>query len=144
MNIWMQLSPTLTSLFSLQSFRKVIELEPNNIEAMHNLCVVFVEKGYLLEAEKCLAHVHKVSPNEEYILNHLNLVRAKIKEYMDKQKAAKEGNTAESGQGQDSQKPSESQEGQNLGKNHDSEKLGETEEDQKLGENQESQKLGES
>ena len=122
----------------------MIELEPNNIEAMHNLCVVFVEKGYLLEAEKCLAHVHKVSPNEEYILNHLNLVRAKIKEYMDKQKAAKEDKTAESGQGQDSQKPSESQEGQNLGKNHDSEKLGETKEDQKLGENQEGQKLGES
>ena len=51
--------------------------------------VVYVEAGYLLEAEKCLAHVHSLAPEEQYILNHLNIVRAKIQEYRQK-KAAEE------------------------------------------------------
>ena len=74
-------------------------MEPDNIDAKHNLCVVYVEAGYLLEAEKCLAHVHSLAPEEEYILNHLNIVRAKIKEYRDKQ-AAEAAKAAENGKGQ--------------------------------------------
>ena len=74
-------------------------MEPNNIDAKHNLCVVYVEAGYLLEAEKCLAHVHSLAPEEQYILNHLNIVRAKIQEYRQK-KAAEEAKAAKNGQGQ--------------------------------------------
>lgn len=53
-------------------------MEPNNTEALHNLCVVYVERGDLLKAEKCLSHVHSLAPNEEYITRHLNIVRSKI------------------------------------------------------------------
>ena len=74
-------------------------MEPSNIDAKHNLCVVYVEAGYLLEAEKCLAHVHSLAPEEEYILNHLNIVRAKIKEYREKQ-AAEGAKAVENGKGQ--------------------------------------------
>lgn len=87
-------------------------MEPNNIDAIHNLCVVFVERGYLLEAEKCLAHVHSLAPQEEYILNHLNIVRAKIQEYMQKKKAAEEAKAAGNGKGQEGQKGQSEGEGQ--------------------------------
>ena len=90
-------------------------MEPNNIDAKHNLCVVYVEAGYLLEAEKCLAHVHSLAPEEEYILNHLNIIRAKIKEY--RQKQAAEGNkAAENGQGQKVQGEGQTAESQGQGK----------------------------
>ncbi|XP_060558909.1 protein O-mannosyl-transferase TMTC3-like [Ruditapes philippinarum] len=94
-----------------QCFTKVLEHEPSNIEAMHNLCVVFVERGILYKAEKCLAEVHKLAPKEEYILKHLNIVRAKINEYLEKKKAAEaqgqpagtEGQQGQAAQGQPGQ-----------------------------------------
>lgn len=81
-----------------QCFKKVLELETTNIEAMHNLCVVYVERGDLLRAEKCLATVHSLAPTEEYILRHLHIVRARIKEYMDKQKVTQAQKAAQQGQ----------------------------------------------
>ena len=92
---------------------------------MHNLCVVFVERGILYKAEKCLAEVHRLAPKEEYILKHLNIVRAKIKEYLDKKKAAEaqgqpaggndQGQTVQQGQpaqGQQAQGQGQSGQGQ--------------------------------
>lgn len=90
-----------------------MSMEPDNIEAMHNLCVVFVERGYLLEAEKCLAHVHSLAPNEDYILKHLNIVRSKIQEYYEKKKAAEEAKAAEASEGQ-GQKVENESEGQKV------------------------------
>lgn len=94
-----------------QCFTKVIEIDPSNTEAMHNLCVVYVEKGDLLRAEKCLAHVHSLVPNEEYVLRHLNIVRAKIKEYMEKKKAAEAQAGSQQGQAQGQIKPGQGQDG---------------------------------
>ncbi|CAG2231886.1 TMTC [Mytilus edulis] len=59
-------------------FKRVVELEPDNIQANHNLCVVMVEKGDLFGAEKCLTKVYNMAPNEKYIINHLNIVRTKL------------------------------------------------------------------
>ncbi|XP_052087258.1 protein O-mannosyl-transferase TMTC3-like [Mytilus californianus] len=59
-------------------FRRVVELEPDNIQANHNLCVVMVERGDLFGAEKCLTKVYNMAPNEKYIINHLNIVRTKL------------------------------------------------------------------
>ncbi|XP_041352058.1 protein O-mannosyl-transferase TMTC3-like [Gigantopelta aegis] len=61
-----------------KNFRTIIELDPKNVQANHNLCVVFVEKGDLLRAEKCLVEVIQLAPNEDYIKQHLNIVRSKI------------------------------------------------------------------
>lgn len=39
------------------NFARVVELEPDNVQAHHNLCVVHVERGDLIRAEKCLSKV---------------------------------------------------------------------------------------
>ena len=67
---------------------------------MHNLCVVYVERGDVIKGEKCLAHVHSLAPNEQYILNHLNIIRAKIKEATEQQAKAKGQRQPHQGQGQ--------------------------------------------
>uniref|UniRef100_T1J5F2 dolichyl-phosphate-mannose--protein mannosyltransferase n=1 Tax=Strigamia maritima TaxID=126957 RepID=T1J5F2_STRMM len=59
-------------------YRKILELDPHNVQGMHNLCVVYVERGELKEAEACLTAAHQVAPNEEYILRHLRIVRARL------------------------------------------------------------------
>ena len=71
---------TMLHLFLFQCFSKVLQMDPGNVEAMHNLCVVYVEQGDLFKAEKCLSEVHKLAPKEEYIIRHLNIVRTKINE----------------------------------------------------------------
>lgn len=45
---------------------------------MHNLCVVHVERGKLLEAQSCLEQAHSLAPEEDYIVKHLNIVRNRI------------------------------------------------------------------
>lgn len=40
-----------------KNFARVVELEPENVQAHHNLCVVHVERGDLIRAEKCLTKV---------------------------------------------------------------------------------------
>ena len=60
------------------NFLTILKLEPENVQANHNLCVVYVEKGLLLEAEKCLQHAHQMAPHEDYIKQHLNIVRSRI------------------------------------------------------------------
>ena len=62
----------------LQNFLTIIRMDPKNVQANHNLCVVYVEKGDLLKAEKCLVDVIQLAPNEDYIKQHLNIVRSKI------------------------------------------------------------------
>ncbi|KAI5733077.1 hypothetical protein M8J76_007399 [Diaphorina citri] len=59
-------------------YNRILELEPDNIQAMHNLCVVLVERDQLIKAESCLKRVHLLSPDEDYILRHLNIVQARL------------------------------------------------------------------
>ncbi|XP_078582550.1 protein O-mannosyl-transferase TMTC3-like [Branchiostoma floridae x Branchiostoma japonicum] len=61
-------------------FEKILETEPKNIQANHNLCVVYFEQGDLYRAEKCLAKAHELAPQEDYILNHWNIIRSKIQQ----------------------------------------------------------------
>lgn len=63
----------------LQNFKTILEYEPGNIQANHNLCVVYVEMGDLHRAEKCLLYTHNMAPSEDYIMQHLNIVRNRIK-----------------------------------------------------------------
>ncbi len=64
----------------LQNFLKILETEPNNVQARHNLCVAYVEQGYLLKAEKCLADVSELAPHKNYIRQHLQIVRSRIQQ----------------------------------------------------------------
>ncbi|XP_062603708.1 protein O-mannosyl-transferase TMTC3-like isoform X2 [Saccostrea cucullata] len=67
-----------------KNFARVVQLEPKNVQAHHNLCVVYVERGDLIRAEKCLMAVHNMAPTEQYIINHLNIVRTKLNELIKK------------------------------------------------------------
>jgi len=55
-----------------------LQLDPENIQGLHNLCVVYVERGNLLRAEACLTRAHRLAPNEDYVLRHLNIVQSRI------------------------------------------------------------------
>ncbi|KAL8572921.1 hypothetical protein ACOMHN_013898 [Nucella lapillus] len=61
-----------------ENFQRILQREPGNVQASHNLCVVYVEQGHLLKAEKCLMHTLTLDPTAHYVHNHLNIVRSRI------------------------------------------------------------------
>jgi protein O-mannosyl-transferase len=63
---------------SLQCYKRILQLDPINIQGLHNLCVVYVEHGKLAQAQSCLSHAHRLAPHEEYILKHLQIVQTRI------------------------------------------------------------------
>lgn len=58
-------------------YRRILELEAENVQALHNLCVVAVERGELATAETCLERAAALAPHEHYIQRHLAVVRAR-------------------------------------------------------------------
>ncbi|GIX70057.1 protein O-mannosyl-transferase TMTC3, partial [Caerostris darwini] len=60
-------------------YEKILGLEPTNIQAIHNLCVVYVERGLLHYAEACLLKAVSLAPKEEYLLRHLAIVQTRIR-----------------------------------------------------------------
>lgn len=68
-----------------QNFRTILQHEPNNVQAHHNLCVVYVERGDLLRAERCLVDTLALEPSADYIRNHLNIVRSRIHQIQQRQ-----------------------------------------------------------
>lgn len=61
-----------------QCYRRILELEADNVQALHNLCVVAVERGKLAVAEECLTRAAALAPHEHYIQRHLAVVRARM------------------------------------------------------------------
>ncbi|XP_058831025.1 protein O-mannosyl-transferase Tmtc3-like [Topomyia yanbarensis] len=59
-------------------YKRILQLDPINIQGLHNLCVVYVERGKLVQAQSCLAHAHQLAPGEDYILRHLQIVQTRI------------------------------------------------------------------
>ncbi|XP_055629787.1 protein O-mannosyl-transferase Tmtc3-like [Toxorhynchites rutilus septentrionalis] len=59
-------------------YKRILQLDPINIQGLHNLCVVYVERGRLAQAQSCLAHAHQLAPSEDYILRHLQIVQTRI------------------------------------------------------------------
>ncbi|XP_054242526.1 protein O-mannosyl-transferase TMTC3 isoform X1 [Indicator indicator] len=59
-------------------FERILELDPNNVQGKHNLCVVYFEERDLIKAERCLVETLALAPHEEYIQRHLSIVRSKI------------------------------------------------------------------
>ena len=62
----------------LQCYKRILQLDPINIQGLHNLCVVYVERGKLAKAKDCLQHAHQLAPYEDYILRHLQIVQTRI------------------------------------------------------------------
>ncbi|KAH9508650.1 Protein O-mannosyl-transferase tmtc3 [Bulinus truncatus] len=84
-----------------KNFNSILSRNPKNSQAMHNLCVVYVERGDLLRAEKCLLNTQELDPNAKYIQDHLKIVRNKIAEVRKRMAADK----AQQGQQQVNQLP---------------------------------------
>lgn len=61
-----------------QCYERILTIDPTNIQAMHNLCVVHVNSGRLDAAERCLLDVQKRAPKESYVQKHLDIVRKRI------------------------------------------------------------------
>lgn len=59
-------------------YKRILELDPENIQGLHNLCVVYVERGNLLQAETCLKRAHRLAPTEDYVLRHLKIVQSRV------------------------------------------------------------------
>ncbi|XP_041109863.1 protein O-mannosyl-transferase TMTC3 [Polyodon spathula] len=61
-----------------ECFERILQMDPNNVQGKHNLCVVYFEERDLVKAERCLVETLVLAPHEEYIHRHLNIVRGKI------------------------------------------------------------------
>jgi len=61
-------------------YQKILAVDPTNVQGLHNLCVVMVERGNLLGAKVCLQKASNIAPQEDYISRHLEIVQNKIKE----------------------------------------------------------------
>ena len=59
-------------------FQRILRTDPSNVQAKHNLCVVYFEERDLPRAERCLEETLAMAPNEEYIRRHLAIVRGKM------------------------------------------------------------------
>ena len=66
--------------FLLQNFLSILSREPDNVQANHNLCVVYVEQNKLREAESCLQKTIQLAPTETYIQKHLAIVQNRIQQ----------------------------------------------------------------
>lgn len=61
-----------------QAFERILRFDPGNVQAKHNLCVVYFEERQLARAEQCLQETLAMAPHEEYVQRHLGIVRAKM------------------------------------------------------------------
>ncbi|XP_053963201.1 protein O-mannosyl-transferase Tmtc3 [Anastrepha ludens] len=61
-----------------QCYRSILTYEPHNIQGLHNLCVVFVERKRLARANACLRYAHHLAPHEDYILRHWQIVQQRL------------------------------------------------------------------
>lgn len=69
---------TFIIFFSFQCYRRILQLEPDNVQGLHNLCVVLVERGRLATAARCLRRAAHLAPREGYIRRHLAIVLQRL------------------------------------------------------------------
>ncbi|XP_076343835.1 protein O-mannosyl-transferase Tmtc3-like isoform X2 [Tachypleus tridentatus] len=61
-----------------ECYKRILDMEPTNVQAVHNLCVVHVERGHLQKGEQCLVQAAELAPKEEYIQRHLQIIRSRM------------------------------------------------------------------
>ncbi|XP_067130924.1 protein O-mannosyl-transferase Tmtc3-like [Centruroides vittatus] len=64
-----------------QCYRKILAIDPHNVQGLHNLCVIHVEKGELQDAERCFLHAATLYPRVDYIQRHLQETRNLLQRY---------------------------------------------------------------
>ncbi|GFS71871.1 protein O-mannosyl-transferase TMTC3 [Trichonephila clavipes] len=63
-----------------ECYWKVLQLDPTNQKAHHNICVVHFERQDYEKAEQCFAQLLSIHPNVSYIRHHLDVVRNILKQ----------------------------------------------------------------
>lgn len=63
-----------------ECYLKVLEVEPQNPKALHNLCVLYVERQNLKQAEQCFLHATTIHPTFDYMQKHLEITRNLLKQ----------------------------------------------------------------
>ncbi|KAG8201522.1 hypothetical protein JTE90_011197 [Oedothorax gibbosus] len=63
-----------------ECYRKVLQTDPVNQKALHNLCVLHFERQDFATAERCLSHTLSLHPTVPYIRQHLEVVRNILKQ----------------------------------------------------------------
>ncbi|XP_015925179.1 protein O-mannosyl-transferase Tmtc3 [Parasteatoda tepidariorum] len=82
---------TVKDLDSAQEcYESILTQEPMNVQALHNLCVVYVERGQMDEAEECLEKAAAIAPNEQYVTQHLSIVRSRRHQLIERKNQNKE------------------------------------------------------
>ncbi|CAL4067251.1 unnamed protein product, partial [Meganyctiphanes norvegica] len=76
-------------------YERILSVDPGNVQGLHNLCVVYVERGDLLTAETCLSQAHQMAPQEDYILRHLKIVQARLTKYKEMQQQQQQQQNSE-------------------------------------------------
>ena len=62
-------------------YRRILAIDPDNVQANHNLCVVMVEAGDLVNARLCLERVAQMAPSSEgYVNKHLRIVEERLEQ----------------------------------------------------------------
>ncbi|XP_076332869.1 protein O-mannosyl-transferase Tmtc3-like isoform X2 [Tachypleus tridentatus] len=59
-------------------YQKILEVDPQNVQGLHNLCVVYLHRGHLKQTEECFLKALNLAPRAEYIKRHLQLVRSQM------------------------------------------------------------------
>ncbi|XP_022248795.1 transmembrane and TPR repeat-containing protein CG4050-like [Limulus polyphemus] len=59
-------------------YQKILEVDPQNVQGLHNLCVVYLHRGHLKQTEECFLKALNLAPRAEYIKHHLQLVRSQM------------------------------------------------------------------
>ncbi|KAG1669357.1 Transmembrane and TPR repeat-containing protein [Nymphon striatum] len=59
-------------------YRAILAKEPNHVQSLHNLCVVFYKKLELDRAETCFLKAEKLAPEKQYIQAHLSIVQKEL------------------------------------------------------------------
>ena len=60
-------------------YARIVAIDSGHVQGKHNLCVVMVEQGRLMEAHQCLLEVQTMAPKEEYVTKHLQIVESRIR-----------------------------------------------------------------
>jgi len=64
-------------------YRRILTIDPENVQAVHNMGVIFYQKSDLLRAEEYFLRASHLAPHEDYIQKNLKIIRQRIAAVID-------------------------------------------------------------
>ena len=69
-------------------YQRILKIDPENVQAVHNTGVIFYQKGELLKAEEFFLRATEIAPHEDYIKKNLKIIRQRIATAIKQQNSA--------------------------------------------------------